>query len=70
MIPPHLERQVVLPARADKDVILALRQVALNATYIRKELPLLGTDDVLFALDWTYGRPVQAATILNTLSSD
>jgi hypothetical protein len=57
-----------VPRPVDRYVVLALRQVALNTAFIRKELPTLGTDDVLFALDWTHGRPVQAAQILNTLN--
>jgi hypothetical protein len=57
-----------VPRPVDRDVVLALREITTRVNFIRTTMPTLGTDDVIFALDWTHGRPIQAATILNTLN--
>jgi hypothetical protein len=56
-----------MPRPVDKDLVLALRDFALKANAVHRQLPTIGINDVVNAICFTNGRPVEAAAILNRL---
>jgi hypothetical protein len=57
-----------VPARADKEVILALREFGSQAAFIKSQMPSLCIDDLVNALTFCEGRPGKAAEILRALN--
>jgi hypothetical protein len=51
----------------NRDVALAIRNITVQTALIRRELPTLSANDVWEVIDWTGGKPREAASMLDLL---